>query len=589
MKKKMLFAVLLLVALLLLVGCNMTEESAETQKSTEAQQTEQPTEKPTEPAPEKEEEKMDESKFNVFFNKEYVCAFVISDEATEEETKIFTEFGKTLAGHIGKRVTFVKESELSGEYKYYVVLGNTSMQESKDAAATLGEREASAKIIGNKLVVVYENNSAAKGILNLIMEDMEKSKPLYVSLEADYSKQFKALPEISALPKYPDPDESNIDCGEGGYMTLVENATPSKFQSYCAEIEAAEFEQVFYREEADNLFTTFIGANEFIYVYYTDYNQQMRIITGPIESLALEDNSSYGSEKYSPFLMSVKQPSNGEGFIIRLPDGRFIIVDGGYKGEDRIYNALRGIENGKIVVAAWFISHPHGDHYPAFIDFAKAHGSDSTIKIEQLLFNFASADKHSINGSAGNDPAGEGVKEIYETARTYMPDLPIREVHTGQMMYFDSASVEVLYTIEDLLPKALPNGNDASLIIRVNVADQSIVFLNDTCYASGPILNNIWGDHLKSDMVQVAHHGMYPANKEIYESIKAEIVLIPGTTDGVKDWVVNSSWKPVYDVIFKYGKDIYICSDNKSLTLDLPFTPDNNKDEVLDYFASLRK
>ena len=169
-----------------------------------------------------------------------------------------------------------------------------------------------------------------------------------------------------------------------------------------------------------------------------------------------------------------------------------------------------------------------------------------------------------------------------------MPDVPIREVHTGQMMYFDSASVEVLYTIEDLLPSALPNGNDASLVIRVNVADQSIVFLNDTCYASGPILNNIWGDHLKSDMVQVAHHGMYPANKEIYESIKAETVLIPGQTSGVKDWVVNSSWVPVYDVIFKYGKDIYICSDNTSVTIELPYTVVNNKDEVLDYFASLR-
>ena len=577
----------LVISSLLLVGCDKVEEPEETQKPTAAVVTEKPTEKTTEPK--EEEKKMDENRFNLFFNQEYVCAFVISDEATQTETEILKDFGVSLAGHIGKRVALVKESELDGEYKYYVVFGDTSMQESKDAVALLGEREASAKIVGNKLVVVYQNDSAAKGILNLLLEEMKKSKPLYVSLATNYAEQFKALPEISALPDYPTPTTANIDCGEGSVMTHVENAEKSDFFSYCDLVEAAEFKAVFYREEKDNVFTCFEGANEYIYVYYTAYNKEIRIIVGPIETLVREDNNSYEPEEYTPCISSIAQPKQGEGFIIRLPDGRFIIFDGGYNGQDRVYKALQNLGKGKIVVAAWFISHPHGDHFQAFIDYAKAHGNDSTVKIEQVIVNFTAPERHSINGSAGEDNSGESVKLIYDTAALYMPDVPVRNAHTGQVLHFDSSSVEILYTIEDLMPKALPNGNDASMVIRVNTGGQSILLLADTCYASGPILCNLWGDHLKSDMVQVAHHGMYPANKEIYEYAKAEIVLIPGQTSGVKDFVVNSSWVPVYDVIFKYGKDIYICSDNTSVTLELPLTPANNEDEVLAYFASLRK
>ena len=584
MKKNIFVIILLIVALLIsavvLVGCNKTEGTEETQKSTDAVTTEKPTEKPTESAP-KEEEKIDESKFNVFFNQEYVCAFVIADDATETELELFEKFGTAIAGHIGKRVTLVKESELSGEYKYYIVLGNTSMQESKDAAALLGEREALAKVVGNKLIVAYKNNYAAKGILGLLEEALKKSKPLYVSLGADYSESFKAFPEISTLPKYSGLTETAIDCGEGSYMSYVDNVDASEFVNYCSDIEAAEFGQNFYREAQGNMFAQFEGADEYVYLYYTEYNKQLRIITGPIESMVHEDNNSYASEKYTPSITAVKQPNQGEGFIIRLPDGRFIVIDGGYGGEDRIYNALRNLGEKKIVVAAWFISHPHDDHYSPFIDFAKSHGKDSSVTVEQILFNFASADKHSINGSAGEDNSGESVKLIYETARTYMPDVPIREVHTGQLMHFGSASVEVLYTIEDLLPKKLPNGNDASLVIRLKVADQTAIFLNDTCYDSGPILNNLWGDHLKSDIVQVAHHGMYPANKEIYESIKAETLLIPGTKSGVKSFVADSRWTAVYDVIFTYGKDLYICSDNTSVTIELPYTVVNNKDSQL--------
>ncbi|MBR2432000.1 MAG: MBL fold metallo-hydrolase, partial [Clostridia bacterium] len=493
---KNVFLISLLIALLmlssiLLVGCNNVEEPAETQKPTEAAATGAPTQKPTEPETETEEKKMDESKFNVFFDQEYVCAFVISDNATDAETAMIKNFGTALAGYIGKRVTLVKESELEGEYKYYVVFGNTSMQESKDAAALLDEREALAKVVGNKLVVVYQNDSATKGILNLVLEAMKKSKPLYVSLAQNYTEEFKALPDISALPKYPSPTRSEMDCGEGSYMTYVEDATLSAYEAYCAQIEAAEFEMLSYRVENDNVFVCFEGANDYIYTYYSAYNKQIRIIVGPIETLVREDNHSYESEKYTPCISSIAQPKQGEGFIIRLPDGRFIVFDGGYNGEDRVYKALKNLGEGKIVVAAWFISHPHGDHFSAFIDYAKAHGSDKSVTVEQIIVNFSAPERHTINGSAGEDNSGESVKQIYETAGLYMPDVPVRNAHTGQIMNFDSSSVEILYTIEDLMPKELPNGNDASMVIRVNTGGQSILLLADTCYASGPILCNL--------------------------------------------------------------------------------------------------
>ena len=115
------------------------------------------------------------------------------------------------------------------------------------------------------------------------------------------------------------------------------------------------------------------------------------------------------------------------------------------------------------------------------------------------------------------------------------------------------------------------------MVIRFTIEGTTLMMLADTCYDSGPILNNMWGDYLKSDMVQIAHHGMYPSVADIYNSIKAETILFPATVGGVKDYVKTSqSWASVMTVALGYAKDIYIAEQNDIIMF--PYTVKNNKD-----------
>ena len=571
----------------LLVACDKTDENVTEPKdeATEAP-TEEPTEEPTE-TPTKPVETMDESRFNFLFKKELTCAFVLPDNSTDEENAVAEELAALIFGKLKKEPVFVKESELTDALPYAIFIGNTSSQTAKDAIAALGERESAVVSDGNKLFLVFESLSGGKGAAEALVEEIDTDKAIKNAwLPLDFSLKYKALPEIDLLPAYEE-DATVIDSGLNTELLIANWVSANAFEDYCASIEAAGFRKDFDREEGDNRFAAFLAENHYVYVYRTGYNEQMRRVIAPIEQYARPDYTEPERDEYDmPYIASIPQPSSGEGYILRLPDGRFIIFDGGYKDDDRVYKTLRELESKEIVIAAWFISHPHGDHYPAFIDFIKKHSYDKTITIQSVMHNFTHYDRYYIDGSAGKDTSGDSIKEIYAAMETYVPDVPLIKVHTGQVMTFGSATVEVIYTIEDLMPKTIPNINDSSLVIRVTMADRSIMLLADTCYDSGPIMHKMWGDHLKSDMVQVAHHGMWPSVAEIYEDIKAEIVLFPDLKKNVKSWIKDSRWKAVMDVILSYARDIYISGDALEIIEFQPF-PENNKDSVLQMLENL--
>ncbi|MBQ7375694.1 MAG: hypothetical protein IJW52_02305 [Clostridia bacterium] len=582
--------ILLSMCLSLLVACNGAEDATEptatdapTETPTEAP-TDKPTEKPTEPV-----ELMDKSRFNLLYKKKCVCAIVIPDNSTEEEKAVAEKLAALFLNKVKKATVIRKESKLTDDLPYTIFIGNTNQSGSKDAIAALGEREATITSNGNSLFLVFDNYAGGRDVVEILVDSIKKDKQGENAwLPLDYSLKYKAPPEIDAFPAYDEGTVTNMDSGYNTELLIAESVTTKGFEEYCNTVEAAGFKRDFDRTEADNRFVTFLAANHYIYIYRTAYNGQMRVVSGPIEQYARPDYTEEDrKENTIPYIASIPQPGDGEGYIFRLTDGRFIIFDSGYKGDDRVYKTLRELEKGEIVIAAWFISHPHGDHYPAFLNFVKDHGYDRSITIQRVMHNYTHADRYNINGSAGLDEAGKNVTEFYNVLEEYLPDVPVIKVHTGQVINFGDTEVEILYTVEDIMPKKLPNNNDSSLVIRLHIADQSIILLADTCYDSGPIMNKIWGSYLKSDIMQIAHHGMWPSVAEIYHSIQAEVVLFPSMTKNVKNWVVDSRWAAVMQVVLDYAEDIYISGDALTV-IELPLWLEYNKNDVLEMLAELR-
>ena len=260
MKKRLLslilIAALLMSSLALIVGCD-EEETGSEPSSDEGGETQA-----------NEAETLDDTMFNIFFNKSYLCAFVSPKDATGDDAEIAKEFKNMINKLTGKHVSIVSEDEIKDEYKYLVLIGNTSFQESKDAYKGLGEREAIAKIVGNKLVIAFENYSSGSGMVKAIKEELSKNadtkKEIRLSLE--YKGEYKALPEVDDMPIF-EGDGQGIFCGDDTIMSVNTSTNLSEFEAYCSALESAEYKKLFSRKLEGNAFATFAAENDYIYVY----------------------------------------------------------------------------------------------------------------------------------------------------------------------------------------------------------------------------------------------------------------------------------------------------------------------------------
>ena len=143
-----------------------------------------------------------------------------------------------------------------------------------------------------------------------------------------------------------------------------------------------------------------------------------------------------------------------------------------------------------------------------------------------------------------------------------------------QIKYGEDASVEILYTPEDYLPAELFDYvNSTSLVIRVTVADTSVLLLADTTHASGRIIENTFGDYLRSDMVQLAHHGHGDGGTDVefYKAIDAPYVLFPGR------WNAPS---PAEKWARDNAKEYFLNPENTTV-IDLPYNGEKEKVKII--------
>lgn len=216
----------------------------------------------------------------------------------------------------------------------------------------------------------------------------------------------------------------------------------------------------------------------------------------------------------------------GMSYIFTLNSNHFFIIDGGYfsAGEDeRLYRWLCARCDGKPEINGWFFSHAHQDHIGAFINMMKHHRRDLVIR--QLIFNFQPLELPETSEGwdiKSNDPAT--VRKFYEILDDYCQDIPVTTPKTGDLIKIEELDIHVLYTHEDLpCPSTF---NDHSTVIRVDTCGQRILFPGDV-YEKGSDVLLRDPAQIKSDIVQVSHHGFNGATKAFYEAVNAEVALWP--------------------------------------------------------------
>ncbi len=261
-------------------------------------------------------------------------------------------------------------------------------------------------------------------------------------------------------------------------------------------------------------------------------------------------------------------------YIIQTREGKIIVIDGGCPTDDLdgdyLFAYLQRITGkAKPHVDAWFFTHLHADHFGAYLSVAANHYKEITVdavyhrfptteEMEKYLYNFDIASYNKYMDKMISHTAKLKTADGKQT-----PMICVNARHTGKCnstFDFDEVHIDILLTVEDVYWGAdnitekytgdLENNakvynmtvaemlrynmNETSIIFRATVAGKSILFLGDGTTATEVMLkyyHNINASdasryfNLKSDIVQVSHHGVQSMGSEIYDLINPDAAL----------------------------------------------------------------
>ena len=528
--------------------------------------------------------KVDEAKVLVLFkNGAYTAKFIVPDLASDTEKSVYTKLRTLMKSKTKSEISYTTDHLTAGQVRdpneTTVLLGKTNYEESKSINDNKEYGNYSLNIIGNKIVLSFDTKDDGLELVNSLSKAIRNDGNGTYYVDRSFSISKRAMPQLDGLPKYPSSSTTLVECDATTSMVVANNTTLDDFKGYCSALEQSGFSLYSSRDNVNgNVFRIYVKDSTAINVYFAAASKSARIISGPINDIPTKevDNT---PENVTPSLTILSQGNrynNGLGMVYLLPNGKFIIIDGGYVRANQLYNILENLapNEDKITIAAWYMSHPHGDHQQVLTSFLKA--KYENVKIESILYNYTTADRYN-EITTGADGASSA-KNFQNTVATYADkDTKIIKPHSGQIYNYGSASVEILYTVEDVLPKTLDYLNTSSLVVRVTIDNHTMLALADTTHVSGEILRTMYGSYLESEMVQLAHHGTYPGYASLYNTIKAPILIWPSNLQNAKDQITDGA----VSAAVKHASDIYIANSG-NVTFELPYTPINNKQQFLE-------
>ncbi|NLK68455.1 MAG: hypothetical protein GX283_04765 [Clostridiaceae bacterium] len=376
------------------------------------------------------------------------------------------------------------------------------------------------------------------------------------------------------IPVYHGGDEHKyFDCNNESVMLHISNTSKQEYDNYLLLLEEAGFKLFDSNTIRDNYFATYTRSSLVLQVYHTAHDKVTRVVADPKTALYNRTKDST-FEKICDTVMyqlelDYRNIDCGMCYVIQCADHSFFIIDSAHmfssNDHNRLYNLLRKLtpEGEKIIISGWFFTHAHQDHIAMFMSFLEA--DFENCQIERLYYNFPALDI----------PGSEKWKELdKETMREFdqlienHSEIQVVKLHTGQRFFVKNLEFEVLATHEDIYPASLGYFNDSSTILLMTVDGCKTLLLGDSNYTECTILVSRYGSYLKSDIVQVAHHGYNASNVGVYFCADAKVSLYSTPLKRYEQIKSTSSNKVIHEI----SEEIYI-AENGTASLKLPYTP----------------
>ena len=421
-----------------------------------------------------------------------------------------------------------------------IIIGDLGVRETMKVLASISENEYVISKVDKKVVIAGKTDTTTIRAIDAFIKLINDSKAanpdkstFTISITESIKNSYCA--PLSEIPRYPNATFSKTyTSGIGTPQQYYTSANPSGINSYVATLAELGYKKTEDNSINGNRFVTCYGTGGLIHISYLNHNKSLSVILDPLKksTYKLSEPSYTKITDTTLAVMSVdyvlkdNKAGGGMSYIVTLDDGRYIIFDGGHRYDPWqaddifvIYNYLKENnkrKDGKIVIAAWILTHGHKDHSGAFNDFAKRYGSKVTL--EYIIYSPANNDYVEQEGKNYYliDELPTIMSTYYKNTKAIIP-------HTGQKLTFCNVTFDVMYTHESRYPDNLRLVNDGSLVLRMTANGVTTMFLADL--ETDALFVNMYGSALKSDIVQTAHHGYSGGSQSLYQKIGASISL----------------------------------------------------------------
>ena len=211
------------------------------------------------------------------------------------------------------------------------------------------------------------------------------------------------------------------------------------------------------------------------------------------------------------------------GYLFKTNNEKLIVIDGGTI--DDTQQLIHEINKNGNKVEAWFLTHAHDDHAEAFTQIVK----NTNIEIENIYVSV-----NDFEWYEKNEPERlEFTKSFLEILNSDNIKNKVTEPNLNQKIVIDNIQIEIL-GIKN--PEFTENaGNEQSMVFTIDTGKTKLLILGDIGEKSSEKLLKNQKEKLKSDIVQMSHHGQQGATKELYEAVNPKICLWP-----TPEWLWNN-------------------------------------------------
>ena len=399
------------------------------------------------------------------------------------------------------------------------------------------------EVSGSKIIVACDDVMYLELALDLLYGAIQKCTEDIYGIEKNYVGMLDLPTPVTSTNSV----TTVLYTSQQNYTIAVNEVSKNNYSNFVRTLTNEGFYTYSTNTINDAQFGTYVKdsiyGQEAVYTMYYPEDRCYKVTYGPLGDLP-DLRAASSTKVVTPSYTQPKNTAGGLCTIVQLENGKFIVFDGGNNSNtDRpyLYNYLKDHtpNGGKPTIAAWVITHAHGDHMGLANAFLVEYAD--RINVEMGVYNFPDWDNvkvvwdtdQSATAVQGLKNASEAFKE---TLRTYYPDSKQWVVHTGEVMQFPGCELEILYTPEDyatgmgLQPNgtvSFPSGNHTNIACRLTLNGTTIIAPGDSESQLCKWMADTYGEYLKSDILTLTHHGYNGGDMDFYRYIDPDICIWP--------------------------------------------------------------